>query len=198
VLAADVAGYSRLMGGDEEGTLTRLTAVRKDLVDPTIAVHRGWIVKTTGDTMLIEFASAMDAVRGAVEVQRGIAEQNAPVPQDKRIEFRIGIQVGDIIFDDDDIFGDGVFIAARLEAIAEPGGIRISNDTCRQFRGKVEIVCDDMGSQPLKNIAEPIQAWRVRLISRRRCKGAIGFACGPGAGARSPTSPPSLSCPSRT
>jgi adenylate cyclase len=163
VLAADVAGYSRLMGSDEEGTLTRLKAVRKSLVDPTIAKHRGRIVKTTGDGMLVEFASAVDAVRSAVEVQRGMAEQNAAAPQDTRMEFRIGIHVGDIIIDDNDIFGDGVNIAARLEAIAKPGGVCMSNDTYRQVRGKVEIVCDDMGPQPLKNIAEPMQAWQVRL-----------------------------------
>jgi TolB-like protein/class 3 adenylate cyclase len=163
VLAADVAGYSRLMGVDEEGTLVRLKAVRKALVDPAIASHRGRIVKTTGDGMLIEFVSAVDAVRGAVEVQRGMAEQNAAFPQDQRIEFRIGIHIGDIIFDDNDIFGDGVNIAARLEGIAEPGGVCMSNDAYRQVRGKVDVVCDDMGPQPLKNISEPIQAWRVRL-----------------------------------
>src|ERR1035437_8617822 len=111
------------MGGNEEGTLGRLKAVRKALVDPTIAAHRGRIVKTTGDGMLVEFASAVDAVRGAVEVQNGMANQNASVPQDQRIEFRIGIHVGDIIIDENDIFGDGVNIAARLEGIAEPGGI---------------------------------------------------------------------------
>ena len=166
VLAADVATYSRLMGADEEGTLARLKAVRKALVDPTIAAHRGRIVKTTGDGMLVEFASAVDAVRGAVEVQTGMAEHNVSVPQDTRIEFRIGIHVGDIMFDDNDIFGDGVNIAARLEAIAEPGGVCISNDAYRQVRGKVEIGCDDMGPQPLKNIAEPMQAWRVRLIGQ--------------------------------
>jgi adenylate cyclase len=126
VLAADVVGYSRLMGIDEEGTLARLKAVRKALVDPTIAAHRGRIVKTTGDGMLVEFASAVDAARSAVEVQRGMTEENDSVPQDKRIEFRIGIHVGDIIFDDADIFGDGVNIAARLEGIAAPGGICIS------------------------------------------------------------------------
>src|SRR6202167_4634933 len=163
VLAADVAGYSRLMGADEEGTLARLKAVRKALVDPTIASHRGRIVKTTGDGMLVEFASAVDAVRGAVEVQRGMAEQNASVPQDQRIELRIGIHVGDIIFDDNDIFGDGVNIAARLEGIAEPGGVCMSDDTYRQIRGKVEIACDDLGPQALKNIAEPMRAWRVQL-----------------------------------
>ena len=163
VLAADVAGYSRLMGIDEEGTLARLKAVRKTLVDPTIASHRGRIVKTTGDGMLVEFASAVDAVRGAVEVQRGMAEQNAAVPQDERIEFRIGIHVGDIIIDDNDIFGDGVNMAARLEGIAEPGGVCISDDAQRQIRGKVDVVCEDMGSQDLKNITEPMRAWRVRL-----------------------------------
>jgi class 3 adenylate cyclase len=162
VLAADVAGYSRLMGVDEEGTLARLKAIRKTLVDPTIASHRGRIVKTTGDGMLVEFASAVDAVRGAVEVQRGMDQHNAEIPQEERIEFRIGIHVGDIIIDDNDIFGDGVNVAARLEGIAEPSGVCISNDAYRHVRGKVEIDCDDMGPQPLKNIAEPMQAWRVR------------------------------------
>jgi adenylate cyclase len=166
VLAADVAGYSRLMGNDEEGTLARLKAVRKSLVDPAIAKHRGRIVKTTGDGMLVEFASAVDAVRSAVEVQRSMAEQNTAVPQDTRIEFRIGIHVGDIIIDDNDIFGDGVNIAARLEAIAEPGGVCMSNDAYRQVRGKVDMACNDMGPQFLKNIAEPMQAWRVRLTGQ--------------------------------
>src|SRR6266851_7257831 len=163
VLAADVAGYSRLMGLDEEGTLSRLKAVRKALVDPTIAAHRGRIVKTTGDGMLVEFASAVDAVRCAIEVQHGIAGQSADRLPHTRIEFRIGIHVGDIIFDDNDIFGDGVNIAARLEGIAEPGGVCISDDTYRQVRGKVEIACDDLGPQTLKNIAEPVRAWRIQL-----------------------------------
>ena len=123
MLAADVAGYSRLMGADEEGTLVQLKACRKTVFAPKIAEHRGRIVKTTGDGMLVEFASAVDTVRCATEVQRSMAEQNAAVPQDQRIEFRIGIHVGDIIFDDNDIFGDGVNIAARLEGIAEPGGV---------------------------------------------------------------------------
>ncbi len=166
VLATDVAGYSRLMGADEEGTLARLKAVRKGIVDPAIASHRGRVVKTTGDGMLVGFASAVDAVRNAVEVQRSMAEQNAAVPQNQRIEFRIGIHVGDIIFDDNDIFGDGVNIAARLEGIAEPGGVCISDDAYRQVRGKVEIACDDIGPQPLKNIAEPMRAWRVRLTGQ--------------------------------
>jgi TolB-like protein/class 3 adenylate cyclase/Tfp pilus assembly protein PilF len=163
VLAADVAGYSRLMGGNEEGTLARLKAVRKTLADPAIASHRGRIVKTTGDGLLVEFASAVDAVRCAVEVQRGSIDQNEGMPQDTRIEFRIGIHVGDIIIDDNDIFGDGVNIAARLEGIAEPGGVCISDDTYRQIRGKVEIGWDDLGPQNLKNIAEPMRAWRVQL-----------------------------------
>jgi adenylate cyclase len=163
VLAADIAGYSRLMGADEEGTLAQLKTVRKALVDPAIAAHRGRIVKTTGDGMLVEFASAVDAARGAAEVQRGMAKQNTDVPQDARIEFRIGIHVGDIIIDDNDIFGDGVNIAARLEGIAEPGGICISDDAQRQVRGKIDLVFDDMGLQTLKNIAEPIRVFRIRL-----------------------------------
>jgi adenylate cyclase len=163
ILAADVAGYSRLMGADEEGTLTQLKTLRKTLVDPTIAAHRGRIVKTTGDGMLVEFASAVDAARGAAELQRTMATQNINVPQDKRIEFRIGIHVGDIMIDDDDIFGDGVNIAARLEGIAEPGGICVSDDAQRQIRGKIEMALDDMGPQSLKNIAEPMRAWRLQF-----------------------------------
>jgi adenylate cyclase len=163
VLAADVAGYSRLMGTDEEGTLARLKAVRKALVDPSIAAHRGRIVKTTGDGMLVEFASAVDAARCAAEVQRGMADKNVEVALRKRIEFRIGIHVGDIIIDDNDIFGDGVNIAARLEGIADPGGICISDDAHRQIRGKVDVAFEDLGPQSLKNIAEPMHAWRIRL-----------------------------------
>ena len=170
----DVAGYSRLMGADEEGTLARLKAIRNTLADPAIASHRGRIVKTTGDGTLVEFASAVDATRCAVEVQRRIAEQNSGVPQDKRIEFRIGIHVGDIIFDDNDIFGDGVNIAARLEGIAEAGGICMSDDAYRQIRGKVEIVCDDLGPQDLKNIAEPMRAWRVRLSGQSALQAQSG------------------------
>jgi len=163
ILAADVAGYSRLMGADEEGTLARLKAVRKAIVDPAIASHRGHIVKTTGDGMLIEFASAVDAVRSAVEIQRSMAEQNAAVPPDQRIEFRIGTHVGDVIIDDNDIFGDGVNIAARLEGIAEPGGVCMSDDAYRQVRGKVDIAFEDMGPQNLKNITEPMRAWRLKM-----------------------------------
>jgi TolB-like protein/class 3 adenylate cyclase len=166
ILAADVAGYSRLMGADEEGTLARLKAIRRSLFDPAITTHRGRIVKTTGDGMLVEFASAVEAVRCAVEVQRGRAMQSADVAQDLRIEFRIGIHVGDIIIDDDDIFGDGVNIAARLEGIAEPGGVCISDDAQRQIRGKVDIAFEDMGPQDLKNIIEPMRAWRLRIDAK--------------------------------
>ncbi len=163
MLAADVAGYDRLMGADDEGTLARLKAIRKALVDPTMSAHRSRTTKANGDRLLVEFASAVDALRSAVEVQRGMAEQNAAVPPDQRIEFRIGIHVGDIIFDEDDIFGDGVNIAARLQGIAEPGGICISESACREIRGKFEIGYDDLGPQFLKNIAGPVRAWRVRL-----------------------------------
>jgi adenylate cyclase len=163
VLAADVAGYSRLMGRDEERTHEQLRTFRKTLVDPEIAAHRGRIVKNTGDGMLVEFASAVDAARCAVEIQRAIAKANADVSPELRIEFRIGIHVGDIIIDDDDIFGDGVNIAARLEGIAEPGGVCISDDAYRQIRGKIDIAFEDMGKQALKNIAEPMPAWKMRL-----------------------------------
>jgi adenylate cyclase len=163
VLAADVAGYSRLMGRDEERTLARLKTLRKTLVDPAIAAHRGRIVKSTGDGMLVEFASAVDAVRLAVEIQRDIATQNASAEPDLRLELRIGIHVGDIIIDDDDIFGDGVNIAARLEGIARPGGICISDDAQRQIRGKIDVVFDDIGVQNLKNIVEPMRSWHVQL-----------------------------------
>lgn len=165
VLAADIAGYSSLMGADEEGTLARLKAVRKALVDPAIASYRGRIVKTTGDGMLAEFASAVDATRCALEVQRDMARRNADVPQDVRIEFRIGIHVGDIMIDDDDIFGDGVNIAARLEGIAKPGGICLSLEAWQQVKGKINITVRDMGDQRLKNIAEPIRAYSVSVNS---------------------------------
>jgi len=165
ILAADVAGSCRLIGIDEEGTLARLKALRTTLFDPKITDHRGRIVKNTGDGALVEFASVVEAVRCADEIQRGMAEQNTDVPQEKRIEFRIGIHVGDIIIADGDIFGDGVNIAVRLEGIAEPGGICISEDAHRQVRGKVENTLEDMGTQTLKNIAEPMHVWRIRKNS---------------------------------
>ncbi len=161
ILAADVAGSCRLIGIDEEGALARLKALRKTLFDPKITDHRGRIVKNTGDGALVEFGSVVDAVRCAVEIQRGMAKHNIDVPQVKRIEFRIGIHVGDIIIEDQDIFGDGVNIAVRLEGIAEPGGVSISDDAHRQIRGKVDITFENIGSQSLKNIAEPMRVWRV-------------------------------------
>ena len=163
ILAADVAGYSRLTGLDEEGTHVRLRERLRGLADPKISEHRGKVVKHTGDGVLAEFGSVVDAMRCAIEVQRGMAEQNATMPQVKRIEFRIGIHVGDIIVDDNDIFGDGVNIAARLEGIAEPGGVCISDDAQRQVRGKVDFAFEDMGPQNLKNIVEPMRAWRLRM-----------------------------------
>src|SRR5947207_2052894 len=164
VLAADVAGYGRLMGADEEGTLAQLKAIKKAVVDPTIAAHRNRIVNARGGRVLVEFASAVDAVRSAVEIQRGVVEQNAAQPRDRRIEFRIGIHVGDIMFDENDIFGDGVNIASRLEGISEPGGLCISDDTQRQIRSKVDVVFEDIGLQTLKNIAEPMRAWRMAVV----------------------------------
>jgi adenylate cyclase len=161
ILAADVAGYSRLMGAEEEETLARLKAHRRELVDPKIAEHRGRIVKTTGDGLLVEFASVVDAVRCAVEIQRDMAERNVDVPPERRIEFRIGINVGDIIIDESDIFGDGVNVAARLEALAEPGGICISRMVRDQVRDKLAMTFEDLGEQQVKNIARPVRAYRV-------------------------------------
>src|SRR5580704_592351 len=152
ILAADVAGYSLLMGVDEEGTLARLNAHRREFLEPTVAEYRGRIVKRTGDGILVEFGSAVDATRCAIQTQRGMAQRNADVPPDQRIEIRIGIHVGDIIIEDGDIFGDGVNIAARLEGIATPGGICLSDDTFRQVRGKIDVAFEDEGDQQLKNI----------------------------------------------
>ncbi len=145
ILAADVVGYSRLMGADEVGTLRALNGHRRELIDPTIASHRGRIVKTNGDGMLVEFASAVDAVRCAVDVQRGMAERNEAVQADKRVEFRIGINVGDIIGMGDDIYGDGVNVAARLEAMAEPGGIYVSRAVRDPVRDKLAFSFEDLG-----------------------------------------------------
>ncbi len=179
ILAADVAGYSRLMGASEESTLAQLKAVRKDIVDPRIAEHHGRIVKTTGDGLLAEFASVVDGSRCAVEIQRAMAVRNSDVAPDRRIEFRIGIHVGDIIFDDNDIFGDGVNIAARLEGIAEAGGVCLSDDAQRQIRGKIDIACEDMGLQTLKNIAEPMRAWRIRIAAHAPAKTSVAPASQP-------------------
>jgi TolB-like protein/class 3 adenylate cyclase len=161
ILAADVAGYSRLMGADEEGTHERLRAHLRELVNPKIAEHRGRIVKNTGDGLLAEFASVVDAVRCAVEVQRGMAEREPEVPDERRIRFRIGINLGDVIAEGEDIFGDGVNIAARLEGLAEPGGICVSRVVRDQIRDKLPYPFEDMGEQTVKNIARPVRVYRV-------------------------------------
>src|SRR6202043_114962 len=162
IFAADVAGYSRLTGLDEEGTHIRLKEHLRVLIDPKIASHRGHIVKNTGDGLLAEFKSVVDAIRCAVDVQRGMSERNSDVQPDKRIGFRFGMNVGDIIEDNGDIFGDGVNVAARLETIAGPGGICVSDDAHRQVRDKLDIVFDDAGEQNLKNIGRPVRIFRVR------------------------------------
>ena len=162
ILAADVAGYSRLIGEDEEGTLAALKAIRRELADPRIAEHGGRIVSTTGDGLLVEFPSVVNAVRCALEVQRGMAAAIAGLPE-RRIQFRVGINVGDVLADDDDILGDSVNIAARLEGIAEPGGICLSAAAYEQVRGKLDIAVADMGEQDLKNIARPLRTYRVVL-----------------------------------
>jgi adenylate cyclase len=186
ILAADVAGYSRLMGMDEEGTLAALKAHRRAVVDPKITEYRGRIVKTTGDGMLVEFASVVDAVRCAVDIQRQMAERNAPVPAERRIEFRVGINVGDIIIEDKDIYGDGVNIAARLEGLAAPGGICISRVVRDQVRDKLDFSFEDMGEQQVKNITRPIRTHRIVL------NGAVGAAAKTVTNARSASQKPSI------
>jgi TolB-like protein len=161
ILAADIAGYSRLVGVDEEGTLAQLKARRRELIDPKIAEHRGRIVKTTGDGLLVEFASVVDALRCAAEMQAAMAESNTPLPLDRRIEFRIGIHQGDIVVEDGDIFGDGVNIAARLEGLAEPGGICVSARVQEDAAGRLDLAFEDKGEQSLKNISRPVRAHRV-------------------------------------
>ena len=191
ILAADVAGYSRLMGADEEGTLERLKALRRELVDPKIAEHRGRIVKTTGDGLLVEFASVVDAVRCAVEVQQAMPERNTGVAADSRIELRIGINLGDVIVEGDDLYGDGVNIAARIEALADPGGVFVSNTVHDHVRDRLPFVFEDLGEQQVKNIARPVRVYRVATpplgtrVERRRDR-----RC------RSPTSRRSRCCPS--
>jgi TolB-like protein len=163
ILAADVAGYSRLVGADEEGTLAQWKAHWRELIEPKITEHRGRTVRITGDGLLAEFASVITAVRCAVEVQRAMVERNSEVPQEKRIEFRMGINVGDIIIDRTDIWGDGVNVAARLEALAEPGGICVSGRVQEDVHGRLDIAFEDTGEQHLKNIARPVRVYRVRL-----------------------------------
>ena len=163
ILAADVAGYSRLMGEDEEGTLAALTAHLDELVQPCIATHRGRVVKTTGDGLLAEFGSVVDAVRCAVAYQEGMAKRNADISEDHRIEFRIGVNLGDVIVQDGDVFGDGVNVAARLEGLAEPGGVVVSGTVYEHVRAKLDFGFDDFGSQEVKNITEPVRVFGVRL-----------------------------------
>jgi adenylate cyclase len=173
VLAADVAGYSRLMGADEEGTLAALKTHRRELFDPKIAEFRGRIVKTTGDGLLIEFASVVDAVRCAMDVQRSITERNVSVPPGKRLEFRIGINIGDVIIEDDDIFGDGVNVAARLEGLAEPGGIVISASAHDAVINRIKAEFRDLGALALKNIERPVRAFRVIFQSADRANANV-------------------------
>src|SRR5215470_7862510 len=164
ILAADVVGFSRLTGADEDRTLARLRALRSDLIDPTIAVHNGRTVKRTGDGALVEFRSVVDAVRCAVEVQNGMAERNAGVPYERRIEFRIGIHLGDVVEESDgDLMGDGINIAARLEGIAQPGTICLSEDAYRQVKARLDLPVTDLGQTELKNIADPVRVYSLRV-----------------------------------
>jgi adenylate cyclase len=188
ILVADVVGYSRLAGADEERTLARLRALRSDLIDPAIAVHHGRIVKRTGDGLIVEFRSVVDAVRCAIEVQNGMVAQNAALTPDQRIEFRVGVHVGDVVEEEDgDLMGDGVNIAARLEGVAKPGGICLSEDAWRQVQGKIDASFADLGAMQLKNIARPVRAYsplaskaasakRAALIQFRRRGAAIAAA----------------------
>jgi adenylate cyclase len=164
ILVADVVGYSRLAGADEEGTLARLRALRNDLIDPAVAAHRGRTVKRTGDGGLIEFRSVVDAVRCAIEVQNAMVDLNAGVPAERRIEFRVGIHLGDVVEESDgDLMGDGVNIAARLESICEPGAICLSEDAYRQVKGRLDLAVSDLGPTQLKNIAEPIRVYSQQV-----------------------------------
>ena len=164
ILVADIVGYSRLAGADEDRTLARLRALRSDLIDPTIAVHKGRVVKRTGDGSLIEFRSVVDAVRCAIELQTGLAERNAGLAPERRIEFRVGIHLGDIVEEaDGDLMGDGVNVASRLESIAGPGAICLSEDAYRQVKGRLDLAVTDLGPTQLKNIAEPVRVYSLQV-----------------------------------
>jgi adenylate cyclase len=174
ILASDVVGYSRLAGTDEDRILARLRALRSDLIDPTIAVHNGRVFKRTGDGTLVEFRSVVDAVRCAIEVQNAMVERNAGVPTERRIEFRIGIHLGDVVEENDgDLMGDGVNIAARLEGIAEPGAICLSEQAYWQVKGRLDLAVTDLGPTQLKNIAEPIRAYSLQVSVPAVAKGAL-------------------------
>jgi TolB-like protein len=175
IMAADVAGYSRLMGEDEEGTLAALNAIRGELTDPKIREHRGRIVKTTGDGMLVEFASVVDAVRCAVEIQREMVLRNPDVPEGRPIAFRIGINLGDIIIGEHDIYGDGVNVAARLEALAEPGGVLVSRTVRDHVRDKLGFVFEDLGEQQIKNIARPVRLYRIPIAETAAAKAPLAL-----------------------
>ena len=188
ILVTDIVGYSRLAGADEERTLARIRGLRSDLLDPTIAAHRGRVFKRTGDGSIAEFRSVVDAVRCAIEVQTGLIERNAGVPPDRRIEYRIGVHLGDVVEESDgDLMGDGVNIAARLEGVAKPGAICLSEQAYWQVKGRLDLKVTDLGATQLKNIAEPIHVYslevgqqaqaaasrRKRRLSRRRCQSII-------------------------
>jgi len=166
ILAADVAGYSRLIGADVGSTLHAFKTIRAELFDPTIAAHNGWLVKTTGDGFLIEFRSVVSALCCASEVQERMAERNAGIPEEKRIDFRIGINVGDVVVEDSDIFGDGVNVAVRFEGLAEPGGICVSARVQEDAVGKLDLSFEDMGAEQLKNITRSVRAYRVAVERR--------------------------------
>src|SRR5215471_18157114 len=171
ILVADVVGYSRLAGADEDRILARLRTLRSDLIEPTIAEDHGRIVKRTGDGSIIEFRSVVDAVNCAIEVQRAMVERNAEVPPDKRIEFRVGIHLGDVVEEEDgDLMGDGVNIAARLQGVAKPGTICLSEDAYRQIKGRLDLAVTDLGKTPLKNIAEPVHAYSVEVGKQAQAK----------------------------
>src|SRR6516162_6679547 len=174
ILAADVAGYSKLAGSDEERVLARLRALRSDLIDPTTAVHHGRVVKRTGDGSIIEFRSVVDAVRCAIEVQNGMVERNSGLPPERRIEFRVGIHLGDVVEESDgDLMGDGVNIAARLEGICAPNGICLSEDAYRQVKSRLELAVSDLGPTKLKNIAEPVQVYSLEVSAPAPVKPAL-------------------------
>src|SRR4029077_3965051 len=171
--AADVVGYSRLAGADEDRTLARLRALRSDLIDPTIAVHNGRMVKRTGDGALVEFRSVVDAVRCAIEVQNGMVERNAGVPAERRIEFRVGMHLGDVVEESDgDLMGDGVNIAARLEGICAPGAICLSEDAYRQVKGRLDLAVTDLAKPQLKNFAEPVRVYSLEVGKPAQAKPA--------------------------
>jgi adenylate cyclase len=193
ILAADVVGFSRLTGADEDRTLARLRALRSDLIDPTIAVHNGLVVKRTGDGALVEFRSVVDAVRCAIEVQNAMVERNAGVPTDRQIEFRIGIHLGDVVEESDgDLMGDGVNIAARLEGIAQPGAICLSEDAYRQVRARLDLEVSDLGQTQLKNIVDPVRVYSLQVGLPAQAKPSAPMATVQAAKEEKPAPPPAL------